>query len=91
MQLLAAHAYQCVLVWVSEDVGAARVSAHDGALANERDADARGVQRLLLTEVLLGGGGHCRRIVRNIPTDWVTPDYFSLRWTKVWEPTGGKG
>lgn len=85
MQLLVAHAYHRVCVWISEDVGAALVAAHDDALANENDADARGVQRLLLKEVALDGGGYRRRVVWGISAVWVMPGYFRLRWTRALE------
>ena len=59
MQLLAAHADQRVLVWVSENVRASPVAADNDKLADEDDADARSVQRVLFPQVALDGGGHC--------------------------------
>ena len=58
MQLLAAHADQRVLVWVSENVRASPVAADNDTLADVDDADARSVQRVLFPQVALDGGGH---------------------------------
>lgn len=55
VRLLAARAYQCVLVWVSENVGASPVAADNDTLADEDDADARSVQLVLFPQVALDG------------------------------------